>query len=329
MHTPTRHCTTAALFLCCALFAADASAQGFVPDKGTVWTKLGYSYGRATEAFAGQDERFFNERLGTGPTDVGARVPFRARNGQVVGGVAQINQLTLDAMFVPINKLVVGAHIPVLSRPSYSNTVNNYSTSTLGVADVRPYVGYQLTPQGGSVGVSAYVRGKIPTTFNFPYTNSAILGEGQFDLSGVLATTLKVTDSLQITATGEYVHRFAHDSSDDAASGAGNTDAGFANPGEEVHFGVSVGSGVIPGVWLTGSYQGMTGKEWDIQLLDGERRFWKRELHSVGVGAYVDASFIAQGLALDLWARAPIAGQDVADMRAFGVGVAYGFKLGE
>lgn len=298
---------------CCGIMLGlqtQAMAQGFVPQKGTVWGKVGYIYGEATENFAGRDEVFFAPN-----TELGARVPFRSREGKVVGGKLTLNQLTLDAIWVPIDRLMIGTFIPLLTRPFYSNTTNDYTTRKLGLGDINLFTGYQITPmEQYNVGVTAYLKAKIPTSFNLPYTNQALRGEGQFDLSAALGTTFVLAPKVHINTTFEYKVRFAYDG-----------DEGRADPGDELHFTGGIGSGLIDKVWLSLNYSGFWGQEWEIEYADGEQRQTKRQYHAVGFGAYVDLGSITPGLALDAWAKLPFAGRDHAVMRSLGIGVAKSF----
>lgn len=294
--------------------SSQAFAQGFAPAPQSVWLKLGYSTMRATQNFAGLNERVFD-----GDRVLGAKVPFRSRTGQIVGGEQHGHQATLDVVWSPLSRVVVGGFAPILSYLYYHNDTNNYTTSKLGVGDIQLFGGYQLSPPSARrVGVSAYGRLKIPTSNNFPYTNSAILSEAQVDVSGVLAMSFVLLSRLHLNATLEYRHRFDHES-----------DAGKVELGDEVHTQLTLGGGPLDWVWFTAGYAGFMGKPWVVQPAGQEagQTLLSRRFHAAMFGAYVDVGRYVQapGLALDGWVKLPFAGRDHAVTTSAGVGVAYGF----
>ena len=299
--------------------APEASAQGFTPQEGSVWVKTGYIYSRAEQNFAGLDEILFD-----GSRERGQRVPFRSRNGQIVGGQMYTHEATLDAVWAPVDRIVVGLFAPVFRFSHYSNTTNNYTTENAGVGDVQLYGGYQLTSRSNDrVGSTVMARVKIPGSYKFPYTNEALLGEGQFDLSAVWANTVAIRPRLHLNASAEFRYRFGW---------VGNSpDGRFADPGEEVHISAGLAGGPTEWLWLSVGYTGMWGTPWRIRRPDFgfdeidtrvERRF-----HAGIASAYLMlGQYIGvDGLALDVFGKIPLAGQDHAVMYSGGAGVAYGF----
>ena len=317
----------AALVVCAASgWAASAQAQGFTPERGAVWAKVGIIHSWAHDQLAGRDEQFYNPDV-----VLGSRRPFRGRNGQVVGGEQNTQQLTIDATWAPIDGAVVGLYAPLLMRVYYHNDTNDYTTTSIGPGEPAVFAGYQLTPRGQwGFGSTLYVRGELPVQRKFPYTNEAIRSEGQLDLSIASANSVRLVDQLYLNVVAEYRWRLAYE-------GEGGTSA---DPGDEVHLTAGLGGAPVEGLWLSASYAGMWGGEWKIHTgslyrdgIDGQafppERVWRRRSHAVSVGAYVSGFERLTGIkgtALDVWFKVPVAGQDVAASAAMGVGVAYGFK---
>lgn len=311
----SRVCLCAALVgLSLIMSANQAAAQGFTPAKGSVWTKVGYSYMSAKENFAGLNERVFISNK----SEDGARVPFRSRSGQVVGGELYGHQTTLDAVWAPVDRLVVGGFVPMLGYLRYSNETNNYTTKKIGVGDIQLFTGYQISPRDQSrLGVSVYGRVKVPTGTKMPYTNEAILSEGQLDVSGALAVSFALLPRLHLNTMVEYRHRFAYDADD-----------GYADPGEELHMQATLGGGPLDWVWFTAGYAGFVGQAWQVGASSEQtQRLLQRQFHAAMFGAYVDigSTLGVAGLALDGWLKVPFAGRDHAVTTSMGLGVAYAF----
>lgn len=316
-----------AVVVVCALlgWAGEARAQGFAPEHKAVWAKVGLIHSWATDQFAGKDEQFYRA-----DTVLGERRPFRARNGQVVGGQQNTQQLTLDVTWAPLDGAVVGLYAPMLMRVYYHNDVNNYTTTSIGPGEPTLYAGYQLTPRGQwAFGSTLYVKGELPVQRKFPYTNEAIRSEGQLDLAIASASAIRLVDQLYLNVVAEYRWRLPYE-------GSGVS----ADPGDEVHVTAGLGGAPVQGLWLSASYAGMWGGAWEIDSGDlyvngaggqqlSSSRVWRRRSHAISVGAYVSGFERLTGIkgtALDVWMKVPVAGQDVAASAAVGVGVAYGFK---
>ncbi len=310
--------------ICAACVAAPgaASAQGFAPAKGSVWMKLGYIHGQAGDQYAGVDAQSWRAEDGNAPrfdAALGERVGFISRQGQLVGGQLVSHDVTLDAVWSPIDGVTTGLFVPMLRYIQYSNDTNGYTTRALGPGDVKAYVGYQLTPRDQDVlGISLFGRVKIPTSFKFPYTNEALRGEGQTDVELGLENSAKIGPLL---ANLGATYRFRTD----VVDGPDRVELG-----DELEVTASIGGAPLPWLWLSGGYSGLFGQQWEIET---ERynapfdRVVKREFQSVFAGAYVSfGQWIgAPGLALDLWYKLPIAGQDFSVMYSGGAGLAYGF----
>ena len=309
------------LVLAAALAPSEASAQGFAPAKGSTWVKLGFIYSDATQNFAGTDELIFDPSV-----ERGSKVDFRSRRGEVVGGELDTQELTLDAVYSPFEGGVIGLFMPVRKRVYYENP-RPYVTTETGAGDLQLYAGYQLTPRDQSrLGSSFYVRGKVPFSRKYPYTNEALLGEGQFDLSVIWANTFALEPNIHLNSSVELKKRFGWLENDPNGL--------FATPGDEAHWSLGIGAGVTSWLWLSGTYSGFRGTPWLISyrepgfVRDTQPTLrMRRSLHSVSLGAYVMfGKWVGlDGLALDLFAKAPLAGEDHAVMRSFGAGLAYGF----
>ncbi len=242
----------------CAAFVATpvaASAQGFAPAKGSVWMKLGYIYGQANGQFAGVDAQQFRNDDNTPFFDaaLGDRIGFISRQGQLVGGTLFSHDVTVDAVWSPIDGLTTGLFVPALRYVQYSNTTNDYTTRAVGPGDVKLYAGYQLTPRDHDVlGISLFGRVKVPTSFKLPYTDAALRGEGQPDAEIALENSAKfgpVMGNLGVT------YRFRGDFID-------GTDR--VEIGDELEITASVGGSPAPWLWLSAGYSGLFGQEWRI-----------------------------------------------------------------
>ena len=300
-----------------ALFTPTAAfAQGFAPQKGSVWLKLGYIYGAADEQFAGRDTQQWEQ---FGDVALGERTGFVSRQGQLVGGELFSHDVTLVAVWSPFDGVTTGLFVPMLRYVQYSNQTNNFTTRAVGPGDVKAYVGYQLTPRDQNVlGISAYTRLKIPTTFPFPYTNDALRGEGQVDVEFALENSVN-TGPVLVNFGGTY--RVRTDVEKD-----GNT----AEVGDEIELNASIGGAPLPWVWLSGGWSGMFGQEWTIFTTEygaPQERSIQREFQAVFAGAYLSVGqFIGvPGLAVDLWYKHPITGRDFTAIQSGGAGIAYGF----
>jgi len=312
------------------LVGSSASAQGFTPQKGSTWLKVGYIQSSADQNFAGLDEVRWNRfNLENAPEledreiAYGERTDFRSRQGDVIGGALVANEVTLDATYAPLPRMVVGGFVPIFKRAYYENP-RPYKTEERGVGDIQLFAGYQLTPPDQyKIGSTVYIRGKIPTSSKFPYTNESLLGEGQFDLSAALGNSIAILPRLYLNNTVELRHRFGW-------LGNGSDPEGrFANPGDELHVFLGLGGGPTDWLWLNAGWAGMWGQAWVVQQVgESEPDFQlQRQFHAAQVSAYFSfGKFIGvDGLALDVFAKIPFAGRDHAVLYSYGGGVAYGF----
>lgn len=320
-------------FITLALLSSSVSAQGFTPEHKSRWFKLGYIQSSADQNFAGLDEvRWNRENLENNPEledrriAYGERTDFRSRQGDVIGGELVANEVTLDAVYAPLPRVVVGGFIPIYKRAYYENP-RPYVTEERGAGDLQLFAGYQLTPPGQyKIGSTFYIRGKIPTSSKFPYTNESLLGEGQFDLSAALGNSLALSPRLFLNNTVEFRHRFGWLGNGDDPEGR------FAIPGDEVHVFLGLGGGPTDWLWLNAGWAGMWGQAWLVQQAgESEPDFQlKRQFHAAQVSAYFSFGKLlkakaTQGLALDVFAKIPLAGRDHAVLYSFGGGLAYGF----
>lgn len=315
-----RRCSVWVVVGACASLVAvhgEVSAQGFVPARGSGWAKVGYIDSRADANFAGRDE----QRFAPGNED-GQRVPFRSRQGQVVGGTLTSREATLDVLYSPANRWVIGSFVPLFRYVSYSNTVNAYRTEARRPGDINLYGGYQLT-QHDRLGVTLYGKVKIPTATKYPYTNEALSGEGQFDVSAALGGSYVILPNLHLNGTLEFKYRFGW------LGNGKDPDGLYADPGEELHMGLGLGYGPTSWLWLSAGWTGFEGTPWLVQYTGEDEPIYRieRSFHAVMGSAYLMfGRWIGfDGLALDLFAKVPFTGEDHAVMTSYGVGLASSF----
>ncbi|MEZ4459647.1 MAG: hypothetical protein R3E66_07920 [bacterium] len=288
-------------------------AQGFTPAADSLWMKVGYGYARASEDFSGVDDQLYED------VALGTRKPFRSRQGELVGGTLQIHEITFDAVWAPADGWVVGGFVPLFKAVRYENP-RPFSTSANQPGDVVVFGGRRLTPgEFRDFGATAFVKAKVPTSFKFPYTNEALTGEGQFDVSGALAVTYAIASTLHLNASVEARYRFPFD-------GAG----GYVEPGNELETSVSVGGSPVSGVWVSAGLNGLWATPFRVRP-DGqtttetkmERRFSTAmaSVYWYGLGTLVGTP----GLALDAWTKVPIAGVDYPVLYSGGLGVAMAY----
>ena len=309
----------AAIAACLMTFtsSASASAQGFVPQKGSGWAKLGYIYSEADSNFAGRDEQRFAPEH-----EDGQRVPFRSRTGQVVGGELITHEATLDLLYSPLDRVVIGVFWPMFRYVRYSNTTNNFFTRARRPGDVNLYAGYQLAATE-RFGLTAYARLKAPTSYEYPYTNQALAGEGQIDAGGALGFTGLLRSNVALNGTIELKHRFGW------VGNGGDPQGRFADPGEELHTSLTLGYGPASWLWLSAGYSGFQGTPWRIAMA-GEREpiaRIERSFHAGLFGAYLTfGQWVGvEGLALDAFVKLPFTGTDHAAMNSYGLGLAKPF----
>jgi hypothetical protein len=309
----TRRDKIAGLFfaLACVLCApGEAAAQGFTPAEGALWAKLGYGYARATQDFSGVDDRLYADIA------LGTRNRFRSRQGELVGGTLQIHDTTLDVAWAPVDGFVLGGFVPVLKAVRYENP-RPFQTKATGPGDILLYGGAQLTPRSERrIGVTAYAKVKVPTSHRYPYTNEALRGEGQVDVSGALGTSIVLAPGLYLNNTVELRHRFQHHSAE-----------GSADPGDELEASLSLGGGPVDGLWLTAGLNGLWGAPFRVKPAgqDSFETRMERRFYTGLVSAYwsgLGAMMSAPGLALDVWFKVPLAGVDYPVLYSGGVGVA-------
>lgn len=259
------------------------NAQGFVGETGKIWAKASYSQWSADGLFAAYNDR--DETVGVA---IGDEIPFDRQTG----GELTTRTVSLDIVTVPIDRVELGAHLPVFQQVEFED--DTFITESSGTGDVRLFAGYQLTPPG-DVGTTFRIRIKIPTT-EFPEELAEVpipLSEGQYDLAFEQSTTWIIADAVHLTGRGLFRFRFE------------NTDAQI-KPGDEAELGLNVGGAPIEWMWLRFGYDALisTGKEnrFDVVPSLTERKI----VHDLSAGIYLKGPW---GFALDLWARHPVAGQ--------------------
>lgn len=295
----------ALLSLLSVTVTAPANAQGFAPPEGFLWTKFGLLNHVATDTFAGLDEVRFKPSI-----TAGERVPFFSVGGAQVGGNLQIHELTGDLVYVPIKKLRTSVSAPLFKYVRYHNDVNDYTTQAFGPGDINVGAGYQWTPDGWSgYGSSVTIRAKIPTSFEYPYQDSAVLGDGQFDFGAGLDQTLKLGPAL-LDVGVTYLHRLPFEG-----------EVRKVTPGDELHLLAALGGPVADNVWGKLGYSGKLGKSWINERFDSTFALIQPEFHGVFSSLYWTMSRDDNATtALDIWLQAPIAGQDAAALWSAGVG---------
>jgi hypothetical protein len=297
---PARRCAAVILALV-VLTPAAAQSQGFVGEVGSIWTKASYTQWSADSLFAA-----YNDRDKTVDVRIGDEIPFDRQTG----GTLTTRTLALDLVGVPLQRLELGAHVPVVQRVEFED--DTLVTSSTGTGDIRLSAGYQLTPPG-PVGTTFRVRVKIPTT-EFPEELAEVpipLSEGQYDLAFEQASTWIVNDTVHLTARGLFRFRFE------------NSDAQI-KPGDEAEFGASVAGAPIAWMWLRFGYDVLisTGKEnrFDVVPSLSERKI----VHDLGAGLYLKGPW---GFALDLWGRHAVAGQAYPVGLTWSAGLAWATTL--
>ena len=351
-----RHLTTTLIssLTTITLAAPTARAQGFAPAEGTLWTKLGYTYTTASSEYLGADDVFFDPSLQPGergafrsryPLDVNEREPQA-----VVGGQVQIHTIGLNAVYSPVDRLVLGLYASALVLASYENAgvdlwtgqVFNgagYTTESTGPGDLVLSAGYQLTPRSwGRFGTTTYVHGKIPTALGttYPFNDEATRTDGQLDLALEQAATFMARENLALT--GRLLLRYRFPFTTDTFPGRGAAPAGVerfrSEPGHEVEWGTDAGFGATSWLWLKAGYVGL----WALPTTENfplspgyqglEERF-RRRAHTAFGSAYVMVGKLVGGglmpLALDLYGSYVFAGQDVAASLSLGSGLAWAF----
>jgi hypothetical protein len=283
-----------------------AWAQGFAPAPGTMSVKIGTVSNVATEAFAGLDELRSNPSLETG-----SRVDFYSTGGEKVGGELQIHELAGSFFYVPWAGVTTSVAVPLLKYVRYRNDTNGYTTTALGPGDVTTTLGYQWTPQTwSSFGSTLASQLKIPTSFGFPYTDEAMLGDGQVDVGLSTQNTLRL-GVVSVDASLSYVHRRPNKS-----------DGRELRLGDEWRFSGSVGGAPTSALWVSLGYTGSVAQKWEIREA-GEA--WKEliqpQLHAAVASLYWTLTSSGESRsALDLWFKVPVAGQDIPVLWSGGVG---------
>lgn len=295
------------------VFPERARADGFVAPKGTIWLKAGYRHWSADRTFAGPADY-----KPDGSVELGDPVKFDSREG----GEVELNAFEVQAEYVPIPRLVIGTYMPVFQGVRFQNA--NFVTETQGTGDIRPYVGYQITPSEGVASTTLYVRPKIPTTPIDTSFLSAPLSEGQFDLGFEQVTTWKPFPKLQFTGATLFRYRFPGTFPD---SGEGY------KPGNETVVRAIVGGAPVRTLWLKGGYRGLWSTGWENREEPGPERSTFRAYQQVLGGAYWNfGAFLggpADGLAVDLSASWPFTGRDYPQGLTWAAGLAWSTRLGE
>lgn len=301
-----------------ALFAAlglqiwpgSALASGFAPDEGVLWLKLAYGRWTAEERFAGP----FDRNTGQG-IEIGDRIPFEV----ATGGELLIETLSLTAVFSPLERLVVGIYAPVYQRAEFENL--NLISTTEGTGDLRPWIGYQITPDGLDLATTVNAHLKIPVTELPRELESIPLGEGQYDVAVEAVTTWAALPRLHLSGRTLFRRRFEFDDGDRVIK-----------PGDEFELGLDLGGGPTSWLWIRGGWSSL----WSTGLEDrsGQGAVTlreRRQVHELFASAYVGLGGLVwkglDGFALDVGAALPVAGQDYPAGPSWAAGLAWSREL--
>ena len=312
---------------------ASAWAQGFAPAKGTLWTKFGIVTTVATDTYAGLDEIRIDPSI-----EAGSRVPFYSTgggtgNGERVGGNLQIHELMSDIIYAPWERVSVTASLPLLKYVRYHNDSKDYTSTAIRPGDVWLSLGYQFTPDSlKALGSTLRVRGKIPTSFELPYGDRALLGDGQFDVGVESANTVKL-GPLSIDASVTYMHR--RPASDDTTE---------IRLGDELRISTAVGGSPAKGLWMSAGYASTIAETWEIEretmnhitvnfgsglsAATAEGALIEPKIHTAFASIYYSFG-PKDGVdnAIDFWFKVPLAGQDMPVLWSAGVGYVWAMTV--
>jgi hypothetical protein len=297
-------------FILAFLLPAAASAGGFASPKGTWWSKVDYSSWAADGKFAG----LFERDLANG-VELGDHIEFDPSTG----GSLDTQAVSLTTQFVPIDRLVLGLHLPAFQRVVFEDST--FISETTGVGDLRPSIGYQVTPSGMSAATIVALDAKIPLSSPLAGFETIPLSEGQYDFAVRQETSWAPVGRLMITGMTLFRRRTVFVDDDRRIK-----------PGDEAEASLSIGGAPLSVLWLSAGLHGLwsTGSEdrsnpGAVSLRD------RRQIQSFMAGAYLSFGrwlpTALHGLALDLSTRVPVSGQDYPSGASWAAGLAYEVDL--
>lgn len=313
---PERVLVAAAAGLVAAVLPALAHADGFVGEQGSFWAKAGYRHWYADRTFAGPAD--YRAGNGGGETvELGDPIKFDSNEG----GELELEMFEVQADYVPLPRLEVGTYFPAFQYVRFQN--RNFVTETRGTGDVRPYVGYQITPPMGNAATTLYVRPKIPTTPIDTSFLSAPLSEGQFDLGFEQVTSWRPIPKLQFTGATLFRYRFPGTFPDSGES---------YKPGNEMVVRALAGGVPVRSLWVQAGYRGLWSTGWENREAPGPERTTFRTYQEVVGGVYWSWGKLvggpAEGFAVDLSASWPFTGRDYPRGLTWAAGLAWSQSFG-
>lgn len=294
------------------LVPREVMASGFVGEQGSVWVKLAYRSWQADETFAGPNDRSLSDGI-----ELGDRIVF----DPTTGGELRMQALEVQVEGVPYPGLKTGVYAPVVQQIVFEN--RNFETVTTGTGDVRPYVGYQLTPDGASAATTIHLRAKIPTTEIAVSSASVPLSEGQFDVGIDQTTSWRPVDRFELTLRTLFRYR--------AAGELPNSGEQY-KPGNETVIDVSAGGEPVESLWIQAMYSGLWSTGWESRESGTAGRSDFRMVQNAGAGVYWSFGDLlggaAEGLALDGAVVVPWTGRDYPAGPMWSAGVAWQTRVG-
>jgi len=289
------------------LFPQSARAGGFVGERGSVWVKMAYRSWQADRTFAGPSDRAVSEGI-----ELGDRIEF----DPTTGGQLRMHAFEIQFEGVPYPRLKTGVYAPVFQQISFEN--RNFETVTTGTGDVRPYVGYQVTPNDASAATTIHLRAKIPTTDIAVSSASVPLSEGQFDFGVDQTTSWRPIDRLQLMLRTLFRYR---------APGKLPNSGEQYKPGNETVIDATVGGEPVESLWFKAMYSGLWSTGWESRESGTAGRSDFRMVQNVGGGVYWSFGDLiggaARGFALDATVLFPFNGRDYPAGPMWSAGVAW------
>jgi hypothetical protein len=264
----------------------------------------------ADEAFAGPNDRATNEGVA-----IGDPIPFDRQTG----GEFEMVALEAQVVSVPVERLEVGVYMPVVQHVRFENA--NFRTVTTGTGDVRPHVGWQVTPAGGEAATTLALRAKLPTTRLEVDAEAVPLSEGQVDLAVEQATSWDPHPRLRLTGVTLFRYR--------APGRLPDRDDTY-KPGDEMVLRASVGASPLETVWVQAGYRGLWSTGWELRegTSAGRSRFRSTQEVRGGIywkwGALVGGGL--HGFALDTSINWPVAGTDYPRGPTWAAAIAWSYE---
>ena len=298
------------MFAAACLNPMAAAASGFVPPAGNLWVKVDYSSWQANQKYAGIFDRNLRDGI-----ELGEPIAFDSSTG----GELDTQMVAVTAMFTPVERLQLGFYIPAFQHVVFEDST--FRSKTVGVGDLRPWVGWQVTPNSIPVATQLNAKFKIPLTTLPAEFETIPLGEGQLDFAVEQHTSWTPTSSLMLSVRTLFRRRTVFVDGDRRIK-----------PGDEAEVGLTVGGAPFDGLWLKAGYEGLwsTGSE-DRSGTGAVTLRDRRQVQDLVAGAYLSfgkwISDATAGLALDTSIRHPIYGQDYPVGLTWSAGLAWSLDL--